>query len=394
MPTPAEHALLSASAAHRWMVCTAAPLFEEQFPASTSPYAEEGTLAHSVCELTARKYFTAMPTRKYNAELAALKEKPRWKDEMLHTADAYVQYLKEKSFSFEQMPHVAFETRVDLREWIPEGFGTCDCIMIGGDTLHITDYKHGQGVAVSAIGNPQMRLYALGALSHYRPVFGARIKRISMAIVQPRITEEVKEDVMTVEELLDWGAEVKTIAEKAHSGKGEFVPGEHCKFCRGKNVCRARALQNTALEEFKNCVTPAKANGVNPILTDAEIGDLITRGAFLVDWYNDLRDYALAAILDGKTIPGYKVVEGRSNRAFSDADAAINRMVKAGYDKAILFDYKAKSLSELEKITGKKAFAELMKDLIVKPAGKPTLVKETDARSDYSSAAVDFGGIV
>ena len=267
--------------------------------------------------------------------------------------------------------------------------------MIGADTLHITDYKHGQGVPVSPIGNPQMRLYALGALKLYRPVFGDTIQKISMAIVQPRITEDVQEDVITVQELLDWGSEVKVIADKAYNAQGEFVPGDHCRFCRGKAVCRARAVQNSALEEFKDCVTPKAYNG-NPsqqVLSNAEIGDLITRGKFLEDWYNDLKEYAVQAMLNGESIPGYKLVEGRSNRAFSDVDKAIDRMKKQGFAEAVLYERKPISLSEMEKLTGKKEFANIMDGLIVKPTGKPTLVTEDDKREPYSSAKSDFGGI-
>lgn len=395
MPTPAAHALLSASSAHRWLECTAAPLFEAQFPSSSNKYADEGVLAHSVCELKARKYFTVMSGKQFDSELDKLKQNEYWKDEMLRTADVYVQYLKEKAFSYPSTPHITFEIRVDMSDWIPEGFGTCDCVMIGSDTLHITDYKHGQGVPVSPVENPQMCLYALGALKLYRPVFGDRIQKVSMAIVQPRITEDVEEYVMPVQELLDWGTRIKPIAEKAYNGQGEFKPGDHCRFCRGKAVCRARALQNTALEEFKDCVTPKAFDG-NPaqqVLSNAEIGDLITRGKFLEDWYADLREYAVQAILNGEKIPGYKLVEGKSNRAFTDVDQAIARMKKEGFKEAILYERKPLSLSKMEELTGKKAFAEIMKGLIVKPMGKPTLVGEDDKRESYSSAKSDFGGI-
>lgn len=180
MATPAKHALLSASAAHRWLKCTAAPTYEMQFPPKTSEYAEEGTLAHSICELYARKKFTVMSTRKFNSELKKLQEHPLYKPEMLTTAESYVLYLYGVCMRYEGMPHVNMEVRVDLSDYVPQGFGTCDCIIIGGDTLHITDYKHGQGVVVEAEGNPQMMLYALGALKRYTPVFGDKIKRVSM----------------------------------------------------------------------------------------------------------------------------------------------------------------------------------------------------------------------
>ena len=276
----------------------------------------------------------------------------------------------------------------------------------GGDTLHITDYKHGQGVVVEAEGNPQMMLYALGALKRYTPVFGDKIKRVSMAIVQPRVTQDVKECEMTVDELLAWGENVvKPAAQKAFNGEGEFCAGAHCKFCRGRDVCPARAKLNTALEDFKDCITPDKAQnpldpaarkvlGLPPVLTDAEVGDLLTRGANLVEWYEGLRSYALQAILDGKEIPGYKVVEGRSVRAFRDTDAALQKLMDSGFDKAVIYDYEPKTLAQLEKIVGAKRFAELLGDQIVKPKGKATLTDEKDPRAAYSSAVVDFAGVV
>lgn len=405
MATPEKHALLSASAAHRWMKCTAAPLYEAQFPSETSEYALEGTLAHSVCELFARKRFTVMSTRKYNSELKKLQENPLFKPEMLATAETYLNYLREVYERYDGAPHVNVEVRVDLTDYVPDGFGTCDCIIIGGDTLHITDYKHGQGVVVDAEDNPQMMLYALGALKRYMPVFGDKIKNVSMAIVQPRITQDVKESRLSVDELLAWGENVvKPLAQKAYSGSGEFCAGAHCKFCRGRAVCPARAKLNTAVEEFKDCVTPDKAKdpldpdsrkmlGLPPVLTDAEVGDLLTRGAGLVEWYENLREYALQAILSGKTIPGYKVVEGKSIRAFRDTDAALQTLLDSGVEKALIYDYKPKTLAQLEKVVGLKRFAELVGDQVVKPQGKPTLAGADDPRAVYSPAAVDFAGV-
>lgn len=408
MPTPEEHALLSASSAHRWLKCTAAPRFEEQFPpGKPSVYAEEGTLAHSICELYARKKFTVMTNRKFNSELKKLQAKELYSPEMLKTAEAYVDCLTTKAMEYEATPFVALEVRVDFSDIVPEGFGTCDCVMIGGDTLHITDYKHGKGVPVSALGNPQMQLYAWGALRLYRAIFGDAIRKVSMSICQPRLSTEPNEDFMTAEELKDWAASIKPTAKEAYYGPGTFCPGDHCRFCRGKAQCRARADAQTALEDFKDCVPASRVSpelrdlspearqlvGAPPVLTDAEIGDLLTRGAQLVQWYNDLTDYALEALLGGGSIPGYKLVEGRSVRAFDDADAALQCIEAAGYDKAMLYDYKAKSLSELEKVLGKKAFSEIVGSHVVKPRGKPTLAPESDKRAAYNTAAANFAEV-
>jgi len=404
MPTPKKHALLSASSAHRWLACTAAPHFEENFPDGTSTYAEEGTLAHSICELYARKKFTVMSTRKFNSELKKLQAAPLYAEEMLRTAEAYVDYLTEKAMQYPTMPHVAMEVKVDLTEYIPDGFGTCDCIMIGGDTLHITDYKHGKGVPVSAENNPQMRLYALGALRLYSAIYGDQIKRVSMGICQPRLSHEASEDALSTEELLAWGESIKPVAKEAFDGPGTFCPGEHCRFCKGKAQCAARAASFTGFEEFKDCVplgaSPAMqadyiTTGYRPtnVLTDAEIGDLLIRAEGLVQWYKDLQDYASSALLSGNEIPGWKLVEGRSNRAFTDVDAAVQKLIAAGYDEALIYDRKPKTLSELEKMLGKKTFAELLSDCVVKPKGKPTLAHVFDRRETYCPGAAEFEGV-
>lgn len=397
MPTPEKHALLSASSAARWLHCTAAPRFEEQFPENTSEYAEEGRLAHAICELKVIKHFiTQIKPRTYTSRLKKLKENPLYQDEMDKTSDLYLEHLTERAMQYNAKPNVAAEVQVDFAEYVPEGFGTCDCIMIGGDTLSITDYKHGKGVPVSAENNPQMRLYALGALKRYKPVYGGSIKKVCMTIDQPRIQTEPSSETITVEDLLAWGESIKPVAAKAYMGLGAFFPGEHCRFCRGKAKCKARADQNTALEEFKDCVPqnaekpPLFGQGV---LTDAEIGDLLVRGQELVKWYKDLEEYALGTILKGGTIPGWKAVAGRSNRTFTDTEAALNAAVAAGYDKSLLYDLKPKTLTELEKLMGKTEFADKLGSFVVKPIGKPTLALLTDKREAYNPAAADFAGI-
>lgn len=386
MPTPEKHALLSASAAHRWLNCTAAPRFEAQFPETTSEYAEAGRLAHAICELKVLKHFTLqIKPRAYTAKLNKLKTDPRYNAEMDRTSDLYVEHLAERAMQYAAKPSVAAEVRVDFGDYVPDGFGTCDCIMIGGDTLSIVDYKHGQGVPVSAKDNPQMRLYALGALKRYAPVFGNTIKYISMTIDQPRMQSEVSNETITVDELCAWGESIKPVAQEAYSGKGKFCAGEWCQFCRARATCRARAEQHTALEDFKGIKSEQ--------LTDAEIGDLLVRGANLVKWYKNLEEYALTALLDGKPIPGWKAVAGRSVRTFSDQDAAIAAVIAAGYDESLVYDRKPKTLTELEKLMGKTEFADKLGSFVVKPLGKPTLAPESDKREPYSAAAADFAGV-
>ena len=395
MPTPEKHATLSASAAHRWLICTASPRFEEQFPDTASEYAAEGTLAHAFCELKVQRKFQQLNTRTYNARLNKLKKDALYNEEMEKTSDAYIEHLTEKAMTYSAAPTVNAEVRVDFSEYVPDGFGTCDCIMVGGDTLDITDYKHGKGVIVSAVDNPQMRLYALGALKRYMPVYGDTIKRVRMAIFQPRAQADPSVEEISREDLIAWGESIKPIAQKAFAGLGEFKPGDHCRFCKGRAQCKARADMYSAFEDFKDCVPAATADAsASNVLTNEQVADLLIRAAGLVKWYEDLQDYALKHLLNGGTIPGWKVVAGRSLRAFSDADAAIAAVIGSGYDEAVVYDRKPKTLAELEKLMGKPAFEQICGPYIVKPLGKPTLAPETDKRPEYSAAAADFAEVV
>ena len=314
-----------------------------------------------------------------------------------------MEHLTEHAMRFEHAPYVALEVQVDITDYAPEAFGTCDCVMIGGDELIITDYKHGKGVPVSAQDNPQMLLYALGALKLYRPIYGDMIRRVSTYIDQPRLGSYDGAS-MTVEELLAWGESIKPKAAAAFMGTGEFAPGEWCRFCRAKAKCRARANQNTALEDFKDCIPlgrsiPMQAEydttGFKPsnCLTDEEIGTLLVRAEGLVAWYNDLKEYALAACLNGKTIPGWKAVEGRSTRAWTDQDAALEALMAGGVEEAIIYDRVPKTLAQLEKVIGKQRFGELVGGMITKSPGKPALAAESDKRPAYNGAAADFSEV-
>ena len=237
-----------------------------------------------------------------------------------------------------------------------------------------------------------MKLYALGALKKYEAIYGDTIKKVVMTIDQPRLSDEPSSAEMDACKLREWGESIKPVAAKAYAGLGEYVPGEHCRFCRGKAQCKARAAVHTALEEFKDCVPEGKAEPGQNILTDSEIGDLLVRGSELVKWYKDLEEYALSTILDGGEIPGWKAVAGRSNRTFTDQDSALAAIISAGYDEALVYDRKPKSLTELEKLMGKAEFAEKVGQYIIKPVGKPTLAPMSDKRAPYSAAAADFAG--
>ncbi len=380
-----SHALLSPSAAARWLNCTLAPRLEATLPEKTSEYAMEGTVAHSVCEVTAKLHFKKIKKTAYNSTIKRLKQNELWNDEMINTAEIYVNHLLEKAMVFKHEPYIAFEIKVDLSDYIPEGYGYCDCAVLGDDTLIITDYKHGKGVPVSAEKNPQMMLYALGALKLYRPLYGDTIKNILMCIDQPRISS-YESWGCTVDELLAWGESVKPIAQKAFMGFGEYKAGEWCRFCRANGQCKAQAQQQiNALDDFAD-LSPAT-------LTPDELSDVLKRGKELTVWYKAVEEHALEVLLNGETIPGYKVVEGRSNRAWANQDAALDALIEAGYDRAILYDNVPKSLAQLEKTIGSTKFNELVGQFIVKPQGKPALADESDIRKVFNSAAADFTNI-
>ena len=389
------HALLSPSSAHRWLNCPLAPRLEAQLPAKTSEYAQEGTLAHSVCEIAAKKKFKKVKAAEYNKELKKLKAKPLWNDEMLNTAEVYVEHLSERAMQFEHEPYVAFEVGVDISEWVPEAFGRCDCIMIGGDTLVITDYKHGKGVPVDVEENPQLMLYALGALKLYTPIYGSAIKKFEICIDQPRLDSH-NSWFWSVEELLAWGNEVKTKAQKAFMGLGEYHAGEWCRFCRANGMCKAQADQHlSAFEDFKDVTGGDKPYQMrrSAILTPAQMADVLERGKSLVAWYDSVKDIALETILAGEEVPGWKAVEGRSTREWSDQDKALETLQAAGVDRAVIYDNVPKSLAQLEKLLGKDKFNELVGSLVVKPRGKPALATIDDKRKNYNSAANDFAAV-
>lgn len=410
MATPTEHAFLSASSAHRWLVCTASPHFETQFPDGTSSFAEEGTLAHKFCELYGQKAFHSqeITPQEFTAEVDRLSKNELYDPEMLECASGYVEYLKTKSIElYDSAPHIAQEVKVDFSKYVPNGFGTCDCIMVGGDTLHITDYKHGKGVRVDAKGNPQMRLYALGALELYR-VFYPNIKYVSMGIYQPRISrDEPSEDKLTIEELIEWGGSIVPLAQAAYNGTGTFEPGEHCRFCKGKAQCKARADKYSALADFQSLVVPTPENVeeaqrihdacgadvTDQLLTNAQIGELLKEAEGLEQWVKDLKDYATQAILQGEVVDGWKVVEGKSMRKIADIDGLVDTLKAADYDEALLYERKPLTLTGYEKLVGKKKFAELASEFCVKPQGAPTLAPIEDKRAPFNSAITDFAGV-
>lgn len=383
-----SHALLSPSSAHRWLNCPLAPRLEAQLPEKTSPYAREGTVAHSVCEIAAKKKFKKVKAAEYNKVIKKLKTDELWDDEMLRTAEIYVEHLSERAMSFENEPYIAFEVKVDISDYVPEAFGRCDCVMFAGDTLIITDYKHGKGVPVSPEMNPQLMLYALGALKLYQPLFGAALKKVAVYIDQPRLNSYEGWECSTTD-LLDWGESVKPKAQMAFMGFGEYHAGDWCRFCRANGICKAQAEQQTsAFDDFGSAVCNPEA-----LLTPDEMSAVLERGQNLVVWYESVKEKALEALLNGTKIPGYKVVEGRSTRIWTDQDKALEKLQSSGIDRAVIYDSVPKTLAQLEKLLGTAKFKELVGEFVTKPQGKPALATENDSRKEFNSAVADFAAV-
>lgn len=365
------HALLSASGAHRWMNCTPSAVLESQFPDTTSEAAKEGTLAHEMAEAKLQHLFNTQDYRKakLTRALNKIKKDELYQPEMDGYTDDYVAYIRKAAMEFEKTPYIAIEKRLDLTAYIPDGFGTADCVMIGERTLHIIDLKYGKGVPVSAEDNPQLMIYALGALEAYKMLFA--IDTVKISIVQPRI-DNTNSSAYSVTLLRDWGEDVKELASIAIKGEGEYVPGDWCRFCRARQQCRARADKNIALA-FEIDKKP-------PLITNEEVGEYLRKGEDVAKWLSELQDYALAECLAGRDVDGYKAVEGRGSRTWTNMDAAFEAIIEEGTNEAMLYERKPLSLAQVEKLMGKAHFEDVAGEYVVKNPGKPTLVPSTDKR--------------
>ena len=367
---PGEHALLSASGAHRWLHCTPSARLEEQFPDKGSDYAAEGSLAHKLAELKLRKHFTTIKPSAFKKELKAIQDDPLYKPEMNGYTDAYLDYIKDVTALYPSRPYIAIEQRLDFSHIVPEGFGTGDCIIIGGDTITVIDFKYGQGVPVSPEHNPQMMLYAAGALNTFSLLYS--INKVKTAIFQPRI-DNISEWETTADEINAWGESIKPAAQAAINGEGEYCAGDWCRFCRAKNLCRARAVFSQEQYEKFNGFTP-------PLISAEDVGKILSRAEVIKKWVADLEEWALSELLNGGEVPGWKAVEGRSNRQFENIDKAFEAVKADGYDEAVLYERKPIALTAVEKLLGKKKFEEVLAPFIIKPPGKPTLAPESDKR--------------
>ena len=373
---PDQHSLLSASGAHRWLNCPPSAVLESREPDTSSAAAEQGTAAHALAEWKLRRALHQAP---------AFKPESDWIDtEMEHLTDDYVAFVQEHiSIARETCgdPQVLIEQRLDFSHIVPGGFGTGDAVIIAEPTLQIIDLKYGQGVLVEAEQNPQLMLYALGALHAFGSLYD--IETVAVTIYQPR-RGNVDTWEISVAELEQWAeTEVKPKAELASAGEGEFCPGSWCQFCRIAPTCRARAEANLQLAKLE-FVPPAE-------LSDAEIADVLTRIPQLKTWASDVEAYALSkAVNQGVVFEGFKLVAGRSVRKYTSEKDVAAAAEAAGYRD--IWDRKLITLTAMEKLMGKPAFNEILGDLVTKPAGKPTLVPASDKRPalDLVSAATDF----
>lgn len=374
---PSNHALLGPSSSKRWLSCTPSARLTENYEDKESVFAKEGTLAHSFAEYKLNKAIGKAITEPEKNEF--------YSTEIEECTNAYVSYIIEL---YEQAkkkckdPILLVEQEVSLTEYVEGCFGTCDSLIASDDTLYIVDYKHGRGIPVNAENNTQMMMYALGALLIFDSLYD--IKKIHMTIFQPRLSN-ISTFEMEKEELLDWAENIlKPRALMAYKGVGEYHCGEWCTFCKARSTCRERAKSNMALakDEFKE----------PPLLTDEEIEEVLSRIDGLLSWANDVKDYAFQEALNGKKWTNYKLVEGRSNRKYSNETEVANILIAAGYDP---YEKKLVTITELQKRLGKQKFEELVGKFIVKPEGKPTLVERSDKRAEIeiTSAQDDFKNI-
>lgn len=368
-----KHAFLSASASHRWLNCPPSAKLCENIPDQPSPYAQEGTDCHELCAYLVEKALgrdVKDPTEHltfYNAQ-------------MLQCAQDYCEYVLqqlEKAKAYCPDPFICIEQRLDFSRWVERGFGTGDCIILSDQVLQIIDYKHGLGVLVESNHNSQLMCYALGALEAFDGIYD--IEQITMTIFQPR-RDNVSIWTCSKEELLTWAENtLSPTAKLAYEGKGEFKAGDHCQFCKVKATCRKRAEYNLQLAKYDFAVPDT--------LDEIEIAAILGKVNQLIAWGNDIKEYALKQAQSGTHYEGWKVVEGRSNRKYTDESVVAATVEKAGYDP---YEKKLLGITAMTTMLGKKTFDELLGDLIYKPPGKPALVPETDEKPEWNSAENDF----
>ncbi len=369
----ANHAYLAASASARWLQCPPSAKLCAQEEDKGSPYAQQGTDAHALCQYLVESAL--------GRECQDPTDDLIWYDgEMQEAAESYRDFVMEQIMESKKLckdPLICIEQVLDFSKWVEHGFGTGDCVIVADDLLHIIDFKYGVGVLVSATDNSQLKLYALGALDTFGDLYD--IHRIRLSIYQPRRANMDSWEISR-EDLLEWADSILVPSAKlAYAGEGEFTPGDHCVFCKVKSTCRARAeyCLEIAKQEMKDA----------PTLSAEEIAELLPRMDGFISWAEDIKNYALKEALSGTAFPGFKLVEGKSNRRFTDETLAAKIVTEAGYEP---YEQRLLGFTAMQKQLGKKKFEELLGNLITKPRGKPVLVPDSDKRPVFNSAQTDF----
>lgn len=367
------HSEKGPSSSSRWIHCTPSAKLCADMPDVSTSFAQEGTDAHELCEYLLKK------------ELGQPMEDPTsglkyYNSEMQECAEGYRDYVMELYEEAKRTTNdvvVLVEQRVEYERFVSGGFGTADCVIIADGVLNVVDFKYGLGVEVHAEGNTQMRIYALGALEIFDPLYD--IDTVQMTIYQPR-KANISIDCISRDDLYDWAETVlKPASIAADEGTGEFHTGDWCRFCKAKHICRERAKKNLELAAYE-FASP-------PLLADEEVTEILQKVDNLIGWANDVKEYALQEAVSGKSWPGYKLVEGRSIRKYTDEKTVAEKATAAGFDP---YEKRLLSIAEMQKQMGKKKFEEILGDMVVKPQGKPCLVREDDKRPALNNAKADF----
>lgn len=372
----ANHAVLSASASHRWLNCPPSVRLTERIPDNGSIYAAEGSEAHELCEYKLRQLLGMEAHNPLDTPIGL-----RYYDGTMEDAAtgyaAFVLELLEEIRKTCSDPIVMVEQKLDYSRWVKDGYGTGDAVIVADGALHVVDFKYGTGVPVSAEGNSQMRLYALGALDMFGELYD--IDTVVTTIYQPRLAS-ISTDTISKDDLLDWAENtLRPLADQAYKGEGDLNAGSWCRFCKLRNTCRKRAEANLAVaqHDFK----------LPPTLSDEEIAVILDKLDDLIGWASDIKEYALNAALLGKHFDGWKLVEGRSNRRYTDEAAVAQIVSETGRDP---YEHKLLGIPAMEKLLGKKQFATLLSNLVERPQGKPVLVPDSDKRPEMTNAKNDF----
>lgn len=375
------HARLNASSSHRWMMCPPSVRLSEQFADKPSSYAEEGTFLHELCELKLHRYLGDMAPDVIEAQYAEHRDSEFYTQEAETVTDEYIAFCVETIEAVKSScpdPLIMVEHRLDYSEFVPEGYGTGDLVIVADGVIEVIDFKGGRGVRVDAHRNSQLMLYGLGALLEFDPLYD--VHRVRVTIVQPRLSNTSTYEI-AADELVCWAEkEVRPRALLAYEGKGEFCAGDWCRFCKARYTCRKRSEYHMQLAE-RDFRQP-------DLLSDEEITDILPIADSLNNWVQDLLAYATQQAVEGKSWPGYKLVAGRSNRKYTSEAEVIKAATEAGYTD--IYKTTLLGVGDLEKRLGRKKFNEVLGMYVIKPVGAPTLVPDSDPRKPYSSAAEDF----